>query len=547
MLDQVVFDTSEICYQLGIKKAVLCPGSRNAPLITSFACHPNFFCYSLIDERSAAYFALGLALQSNEPVVVCCTSGSALLNIASAAAEAFYQEVPIVILSADRPPEWIDQGDGQSMRQNGVLDNHLKGGFQLPVEKNTRNGRWEYFRKIKESVLTSCRVPRGPVHLNIPFREPFYPDPGQDLSFSKIKVFNPNPSYSAHENLLDIYNHKKILLVVGQCHSPLQNLVASAEKKHIPIISEVIANCVTTIKHHDPLLWNKSQWATLSPDLIITVGKALVSKNLKLFLRASNAKHWHLESTGRARDVFQKQVVNLETPLDSFIGFLNTLNNQDPNYFESWKQISDDAESKILNWANSASFSEVKAFYKVVKRIPSKSNVHLANSMPIRYANLMKVTKKLHFYSNRGVSGIDGSNSTAVGISLADPNTRNYLLSGDLSLLYDRNAFLHNHDYHNLKIVVFNNHGGGIFDIIPGPQHIKSQYRKAFIQTTHDRNFKNYAEEFGISYFLADDESSLKKGLDLFFMEKQCTLLEIQTKQFLNTQQFNSFKTIFTN
>ncbi len=553
-MHQVVFDTSEICNLKGVKHAVFSPGSRNAALSVSFHRNKKIQKYVIVDERSAGFIALGLSQQTHSPVVLCCTSGTALLNYAPAIAEAFYQEIPLVILSADRPPEWIDQWDGQTIRQQNVFANHTKAFYQLPVDLDHPDAQWEYQRKLNEAIDMATTGTAGPVHVNIPFREPFYPKKGEKLSFSKgLKISREIPGHATKLQIDSLFSDwsskKKKIIVLGQGWpkketSKLLNMLQS--NQHVPVISDIISNGIdldTTIVHQDLFLQNKQKWRELEPDLILTIGKSIISKNLKLFLRESKPVEWHLSESYQTANPFKTQKNFVIGDIDEVLKRLEKSGAQDPAYEEKWTKA-DQNGAEIIGNLDSLPYSEFSAFYDVMKVLPNQIDLHLGNSMPVRYANFIGLNNKLgiNVFCNRGTSGIDGTNGTAVGHALNNSRLV-VLMTGDLSFLYDRNAFFHEYDLSNLRIIVFNNFGGGIFDLIKGPSDLKEIEKEEHFITPHNKDLKIVADDIGFSYAKANDDITLELALTTFFDQSpKPKILEIQTDLKTNRKVYFEIK-----
>ena len=551
-MDQPTFDTSEICYQQGVRHAVFSPGSRNAPLSISFHRNKKIETRVILDERSAGFIALGIAQQTNRPVVLCCTSGTALLNYGPAIAEAFFQRIPLIVLSADRPPEWIDQWDGQTIRQNNPFSNHVRGYFELPVDRSHKDAQWEYKRKLSSAVLIAKRQ-KGPVHVNIPFREPFYPTAFEEWKFSDISPlkrhqpsqnFEISPEWQSQWN-----NYTRKLIVIGQHdfdEELIDILTVLSKDQHIPIVNEITGNghaIKDVICHHDLFLINTSTHDELSPDLVITIGLSTLSKNLKRLIRSSEAAHWHVDiSDDLPGDTFKilSQIIQSE-PSDFFTQFLGQKGQ--PEIFKAaWKKQQRKTEL-LLDTLTNSKYAEFSAFHRLIKDLPNHSIIHLSNSMPVRFANFLSQFKAgVHIYCNRGTSGIDGTNSTAVGHALSTEK-QVILITGDLSFLYDRNAFLHEYDLSNLRVVVFNNFGGGIFDLIPGPSQLTITEKETHFTTPHHKDLKHSAADAGMLYFKANDEVTLELALNDFFERSDLPkLLEIQTAQKINVEVYQQIK-----
>ncbi len=541
MIHPVVYNTSEICHNLGVRHVVISPGSRNAPLTISFARNDQIKKWIIPDERSAGFIALGIAQTKKEPVVLVCTSGTAVLNYAPAIAEAYYREIPLIVLSADRPLELIDQRDGQTIRQFGVLKNHVKNSYQLPIATNQT--AQEYLNKIVEGVMQSQEVPLGPVHLNIPFNEPLYPAENQMLKFSKIDINYPRED-EAKEDLPDIESGKKILVLIGQqnpsdhTENRLTNLVEIIPVLHCPLsnlaIDEGIASTDLFIKDQNEL----------RPDILITSGLSILSKKLKNFIRkVKPAQHWHLDPAGVAVDTFGTNPSILRTTIEDVY---DNLIESDPDkaYLAEWKYLDREAFLTRVKFLDSVDYSEMYATSVILNDIPTDSILHLGNSMPVRYAEMLGVPKGVEVYCNRGTSGIDGVTSTAVGTALANPNRLNVLIIGDLSFLYDRNAFFHNYQVPNLRIVVMNNAGGGIFRLIDGPS--RQPELEEYFETRHNFSAKSTALENGVEYQEVSDKVTLAKSIKEFFTSSdKSKLVEIHTDPEVNQGIYRKFRNCF--
>ncbi|MDH5367754.1 MAG: 2-succinyl-5-enolpyruvyl-6-hydroxy-3-cyclohexene-1-carboxylic-acid synthase [Cyclobacteriaceae bacterium] len=560
---QSIFNLTEICAQHGIEHAILSPGSRCAPITLAFTRHPKITTKTISDERSAAFIALGMAQYTKKPVVLVCTSGSAAYNYAPAIAEAYYQQIPLLVLTADRPPEWIDQYDGQTIRQENIYGNHVKASFTLPVDITHNDAQWHFYRTINEAINKTSQ-PFGPVHINIPLREPFYPEEGKKIQFTNdIPVFKeelgiPSLLPSQLEKLKKDWSqfHNK-LIVIGQTDSidfPINDLT---EKYKIPVLGDIISNAhgnKTVIRHQDLFLGghNGKVHQSLQPDLLITFGKSLISKNLKLFLRKYKPKaHWHIQPFGKVADTFQSLTNIIRTTPKTFFNTIvdekdHSLMLQKQGFFyKTWNIEEQKAIQQVNEFSTNEPLNELEAYQIVMKILPSECSLHLANSMAVRYANfigLQPQQAKVKVFANRGTSGIDGSNSTAVGSTLISDKTT-VLLTGDMAFFYDRNSFWHNYDLPNLKIIVFNNHGGGIFNMIKGPSD-QSEYKEYF-ETDQKLSAKSVAQEHGFEYISCNSTKKLNIALKDLFESKITTILEIETTSEINKKVLQMFKEYF--
>ncbi len=535
---QHIYNLVAICAQKGVRKAVLCPGSRCAPLLIGIGKHPNIEIISITDERSAGFVGLGLAQQSGEPVALVCTSGTAALNFASAVTEAFYQNVPLIILTADRPPEWIDQWDGQTIHQERVYEPHVKGSFVFDEENQS---------VAEEALNLAMTEARGPVHLNIPIREPFYPDSLDDIVFaarpknsqrkSRIeKIINDKD----WQDLQDVLNTAQKVLILGGQSEPNAEIVGLLNRIDIPIVGDIISNLHpvrNVIKSADFIL--KKDDKNLQPNLLITFGRSVISKNLKLYLRKYRPKaHWHI-GLGMVGNSFQSLTKTIRvSPEYFFEEWLKreiTFSNQN-GYYSILTEAQTKVDSVLRSKLNESDFNYFSAVWKIMEAMPENGVLHLGNSMPVRIANFIGLTPpNVDVWSNRGTSGIDGTVSTAVGHALANPKRTHTLIVGDLAFFYDRNGLWLNHEFpKKLRIVVLNDGGGGIFNIIPGPSN-QGELKELFI-TPHNRTAELTAKEFGLDYRSVSSMEALKASLGSF--EKG--IMEIFTDMVTNTNFLKS-------
>ena len=528
---QHIYDLVGICAQFGVENAVVCPGSRCAPLLIGFGKHPDIETISINDERSAGFVGLGLAQQSGKPVVLACTSGTAALNFAPAVTEAFYQNVPLIVLTADRPPEWIDQWDGQTIHQEKIYEPHLKGSFNYN-ENNVKIG--------VEALTLALDEAAGPVHLNIPIREPFYPESLNDVVLNTetqrtqrktIKSVSEE-IYKEFESILD--STVKVMVLGGQLE-PNQELVILLNQLNVPIVGDVISNLhgVNDVIYSGDLLFKYAD-KSLSPDFLITFGRSVISKNQKLFLRKHQPKvHWHI-GEGMAGDPFQSLTNIIESDpivfLKRWVELTTEIGRHGEIYNLKLSKAQNETNKRFGKLLDKTEFNYFSAVRNVLKQLPKNSVLHLGNSMPVRIANFVGVKDStVDVWCNRGTSGIDGIVSTAVGHALAEPKRKHTLIVGDLSFFYDRNGLWLNHKFPtNLQIVILNDSGGGIFNMIPGPS--SQGVLTELFTTPHHRTAEITAKEFDLAYSTA---SSLEEIHDL-----ESGILEIFTEMKTNTETF---------
>ncbi|MCE7053617.1 2-succinyl-5-enolpyruvyl-6-hydroxy-3-cyclohexene-1-carboxylic-acid synthase [Algoriphagus sp. AGSA1] len=552
MILQSVVDLVAICAKKGIQNAILSPGSRCAPLTLAFARHPRIHTRTISDERSAAFIALGMAQQMEEPVVLICTSGSAALNYYPAVAEAFFQQIPLLILTADRPAEWIDQYDGQTIFQQEVYGKHVKKSFQLPDSDTFSDQSWHSSRIVNEAINLATQFPAGPVHINIPLREPFYPEKGEAFDFpEKPKVFNlvKSKTLPTEESLIKLKSRlevvQKILIVPGQQrpNTQIQGILDQLSKnQNAVIVTDTISNLQSdqTISSHDHWLGNPEISETLQPDLVISFGKSVISKSLKLFLRKTQASHWHILEDGNAKDTYQRLTRNIESEPLFFLNWLNeNLGNQNSKYYQTWHSLEKTVSANLTQILQREAFGEYAALANCLGKTPLLSKIHVANSMPVRYLNLLG-KRNQEVICNRGTSGIDGSNSTAVGCTFTTKEIVT-LITGDMAFFYDRNAFWHNYTMPNLRVILLNNHAGGIFRLIDGPA--KQPELEEFFETKQKLSAQHLATEFGFFYSKAVNHEELEASLIDFYSDSlHPKILEIETSSPKNAEILKEVK-----
>lgn len=563
---QPIYDIAELCARKGLEHAVLCPGSRCAPLTLAFTRHDKITSRTISDERSAGFIALGMAQQSGIPTIMVCTSGTAAYNFAPAVAEAYFSNTPLIVFTADRPAEWIAQHDGQTIYQSELFGKHIKKSFTLPQDYENSDSRWAINRIVNEAINLSQQEPKGPVHINAPFREPLYPEGKEKLIFSKnvriVEDVLPNSAIRS-EHLLPLKKEwskfNKILIVAGQ-HEYDNALIASLNnfllQQAIPVVGDIISNLNSLdqfVRHADVFLGQAPDDVkkSLRPDLLITFGKSVVSKSLKLFLRNNPAKaHWHIQTAGAVADPFQSITQVIHTTPALFFELMRGLektkafeNQKQNNYQNLWEVEERRASRNIKEFFPRDEFGELELVHEVFKQLPVLCNLHIANSMSVRYANIIGLNdqkKNINVFSNRGTSGIDGCTSTAVGHSLIN-ELPNVLITGDLAFFYDRNAFWHNYPLPNLRVVVLNNHGGIIFNMIDGPGALP-EADEYFITKQH-LTAKKLCDEFDFDYLKLDNKRKLKNTLqDFFTFDGRTKILELESSIDLNKRIFDALK-----
>ena len=545
---------------------VISPGSRNVPLAIGFASNEKFSCYSIVDERSAAFFALGLSQKSKKPTILLCTSGSALLNYYPAVAEGYYSEIPLIILSADRPKYKINIGDGQTIDQSEVFKKNILYSDTLSqdcihateeiIKSNSQNiidQKYDSLKleKLQKSIQASNEKMIGkvfglsinkmqPVHLNVPMEEPLYDfinTPSIKIKTvrkkNKVKVFeNFNKYYN------QIYKEKKILILIGVSDYDIlsEKSISKINSFHsIVVLKEHTSNVFDDnfISNIDRLIGpielqsnSDSLFEDLSPDLIISLGGMIISKKIKSFLRNyKSRKHFHI-GNNISKDSFYSGVDHLEISPNKFFENID-LKKIDSNYHNIWQDIYRSKLELHNRYMRVANFSDLKVFELLANWIPKNYGIQAANSTPVRYFQLFDLKNKNHMFANRGTSGIDGSTSTAIGSSV-NSDSPVVLITGDLSFFYDINALWNKHIPPSFRIIIINNGGGGIFKILAGFK--QNNIFSEFIETKHNLSARSIAKMFNLNYSRVSTKFGLNLSLRTFFKNsKKPKILEIKT------------------
>lgn len=545
---QGIKNLPEICIQHGIRKVVIAPGSRNVPLILAFTAHPKLNCLSITDERSAAYFALGIAQQSGEAVALICTSGTAVLNFAPAIAEAYYQNIPLVVFTADRPAELIDQADGQTIRQSNIYQNYCKASFELPVETVHIEDLTYLDKTTSQAIDTALSSPCGPVHINVPMREPVYvalPETHSNpkiIRTAKTEVTISEDSLKEFQTAWKKYNKK--LLIIGilpknKKINKLANLLANEPD------TVVIAENLSNIYGEKIITTPEALFASLkeadkkdfTPDLLITIGHSVICKQLKLFLRTHKPQaHWQLDSSLPYVDTYQSLQSIIPFSAWDFLPSM-PLGNKG-SFAKLYQQQQDKISSPCINFLENVPYSDWMVVRKLLKTLPTDVDLQLANSTAVRITQLFPTKESISYFCNRGTSGIDGSLSTAVGAAYITQKPT-YFLTGDLSFIYDSNGLWNKYLPNNLKIIILNNNGGNIFRIIGNSE--LTENCEEFLTTPHQIDIKALAKAYGVNYIQCINEEKLNTGLRELYESKVCTIMEVMTKPEVNTKLYKAF------
>ena len=561
------------CLKFDFFDVVISPGSRNVPLAIGFASNKKFKCYSIVDERSAAFFALGLSQKSKKPTILICTSGSALLNYYPAVAEAYNSEIPLIILSADRPEYKINIGDGQTINQSNVFEKNIlysnslkqdcshateeiiKSNLQKIVNDKADYSKIEKLQKsiqknneeIIEIAFNLSINKMQPVHLNVPMEEPLYEfNDSPSISVKVKKKTEKNLSLTDLDNFYkEINKASKIMILIGVSDG---NILSKKSIQKINSCSSIIV-----MKEHTSNVFNESfisnidrligpielqsnsdsVFDELSPEIVISLGGMIVSKKIKSFLRNYKPrKHFHI-GNNISKDSFYSGVEHINTTANKFFENID-LNKSDSKYFEKWNQLDYSKLDLHNRYMKVINFSDLKVFEILTNWIPKKYNIQVANSTPIRYFQLFDLKNKNMMFANRGTSGIDGSTSTAIGSSVQNDSPV-LLVTGDLSFFYDVNALWNKHIPKNFRIIIINNSGGGIFKILPGFK--ENNLFSEFIETQHNLSARLIAKMFNFNYTRVSTKFGLNLYLRTFFKNsKKPKILEIKTSSVKSTK-----------
>lgn len=518
---------TSLLLEYGVSDAVVCPGSRNAPIVHNLSVCEAIRCRPVTDERSAAFYALGLTIATRRPTVVCVTSGSALLNVMPAVAEAAYQHVPLVVISADRPQQWIDQLDGQTIPQSDALGRFVRKAVQLPEPHNDEE-RWLCRRLVNEAMhLATCRQ-GTPVHINVPISEPLFEfDTEQLPQLSRFNNIKRAAIKDASMDMPDAFHKaKRPMIVIGQlAHGTVSHeTIRSLSEKYV-VMSEPLSNpSYMTIHFDEAIRYIVSDNSSINddeddktayyPDYVIYVGDTLVSKPARRFLR--NAKAPSCLITPDAADIHDPLMTLtdiVECDTDSINALLASLcdapdNDERCRFHDRWQSFLDAYAAHADAYAPEYSqMATVKYFEEQLADLDIDICVHYANSSAVRLACIYA---QHYVWCNRGVNGIEGSLSTAAGFSLAT-HDMTVCVIGDLSFFYDQNALWNSNLRGNLRIILLNNRGGGIFRQLPGLSD--SPAADDLVMASHENTAQGICTQNDIGYMSAKNMNEMQIGI----------------------------------
>lgn len=524
-----------VLQQAGLQHLVISPGSRNAPIAIHFS-ESDFLCYSIVDERAAGFVALGMAKSTQKPVALSCTSGSAAVNYYPAIVEAFYQNVPLLVLTADRPEDLVDHFDGQTIRQKDLFRQHAYGSFQLKEEDD------EYNLQVVQQAYETCLAKSGPVHINIPLSEPLYEFVNTLPDFPKL-VFKKQEEepFELPSRMIATWNtSQRILILLGTLapSKELNLLLEQLAKNHtVVVLTENNSNQYHAkfFNHIDRYIFDftPEDFKHYAPDLLISVGQNVVSKKVKQFLRkAQPQNHWHIDPYWQPDTYFALTEAVAVAHEDFFIALVKKVKLEPRPYYNLWQNLREKKDNQHEDFIQNIAYSDLHVFKALEGKIPERYKIHCSNSSTIRYAQLFEFSKNHEVYCNRGTSGIDGCTSTAMGFAMmAEAPT--LLITGDLAFFYDINGLWNKYIPPYTRIIIINNGEGNIFRIIPGPS--KANALEDYIATKHQKNAVDLAKHFNFDYVSVSRGDELYRVLESFFNPTtKPKILEIHTENCKN-------------
>lgn len=547
----------ETLNHLGLTTAVICPGSRSSPLAVAFAAHPEIEAIPILDERSAAFFALGVGKHSGFPAAIVCTSGTAGANIYPAVIEAKESGVPLLVLTADRPPELRNCHAGQAIDQQKLYGNYPNWQTELALPAKDI----EMLRYLRQTVIQAVRRSRFPtpgvVHLNVPFRDPLAPLREPNLSdiqpqlegfFAGIEPDRPS-SISISHPLFKQWQTCQSGIIIAGVAQPLnpqpycQAIAQLSQGLGWPVLAEGLSPVRNyadlnpyLISTYDSILRNPALAEKLAPEMVIQLGTLPTSKELRTWLETTQPLHWIIDPSADNFDPLHGKTTHLHLSIEQLSLNLPPVKQEHlPPYLHHWLSAEIRVRQAIdATLAQTDSLFEGKAAWLLSQSLPPKTPLIISNSMPIRdvEAFWQPGNRRIRPFCNRGANGIDGTLSTALGIAYRQNSS--VLLTGDLALLHDTNGFLiRNQFVGHLTIIVINNNGGGIFEMLP-----ISQFEPPFEQyfaTPQEIDFAQLCATYGVEYQQVTDWQQLKDLLNP--LPKQgIRVLEIPTNRRADTQ-----------
>lgn len=513
-----------------IKHLVLSAGTRHTPFVFSVEQDPFFTCYSIVDERSAGFFGLGLIQQLGEPVAIACTSGTAVSNYLTAVSEAFYQQLPLVVITADRNYMYKYQQEEQMVPQTEIFKGVCKREVTLPIVANERDF-WYCQRLVNEALLETQHKDKGPVHINYPVEndnpEPqviFHYDTQNLPEVKKIERLTLEDNDETWKKWTESFKNKKIFIAYGQ-YRPLNDKEIQVINNFCQKFDCIIAtDCLSNLKCNksiDTYILDKAlqpgEKETLAPDILITMNANNISQMRFAFKnKMKSIRHVHVSAEGEICDPFKCLPDLIECKAQKFFEKFSEFGDENAtsNYFNIWNNELKRAFEKNDPATVKLNYSSVYAIQQVVNEIPENSILHIANSNSIRLASYFTSTKDIPIYCNRGTNGIDGSMSSFMG-NAAVSGKLSFLLIGDLSFFYDMNALWNRYVNKNIRILLTNNSGGGIFHAMP--VLTKHETLNRHISASHNTSAKGWVESRGFEYLCAHNKEEFDVNIEKFF------------------------------
>jgi 2-succinyl-5-enolpyruvyl-6-hydroxy-3-cyclohexene-1-carboxylate synthase len=520
-------------YKLGLEHVVFSPGSRSAPLVKEFAAYCDIKMHVHFDERCAGFIALGIAQQTRKTVAIFCTSGTAVLNLAPAICEAYYQKIPLLIITADRPESAIGKGENQVIVQKEIFKNYIKHSYNFNESETNVN-------EVAKAFLNTININLGPVHINLPLSEPLYESTENEQDANIVFDVNPSPKVDKTTALSlqeQWDNAQRRMIICGMdsyCKRKNELLeVVNSDSKTI-ILKESCSNITihNTVENIDgAIAMIGEHQEAYKPDLVITLGKQIISKSIRKFLNSStDFDHIHISIEGEKWDIFSHLSQVIECSDNDFLNIIKgTCKDSGSTWKAGWLALQQKYNDyRDVQLASEASMVDGQVFHAIAELLKENTIIQWGNSTPIRYSSLFNFSSEVSHFANRGTSGIDGCLSTAVGTAIANPDMEILSIIGDISFFYDSNALFINPLPKNLKVIIINNSGGNIFRVIDGEkdEHLMQNYFEA----AHNCNASNIAQMHQILYYNVSEKKILVKTLEDFLLLKdKCAILECTT------------------
>ena len=510
----------------GLEHVVISPGSRNAPLTIAFDSHPKIKTHVVVDERSAAHVALGLSLETGIPAAVICTSGTAALNHGPAIAEAFHHRIPLISITADRPTSVIERGHGQSLFQAGLFGKNCK--HSVVIDELELSDEAIIVETAKAFNIASKGTS---VHIYVPFDEPLY---GLEKCSENLNLIQPSKSTEQKIEIPEELcgKNSKILLVAGS----LTFYKRRKTSTELPGICERFSGISgPAIVHSADMLMAQNGGTLhgeLAPDIVITIGTPTLSKSFRNFLISHKPKHYHVGDSGKGWDTWGELVNTIDVDFSAWLEAFENAQTIDTEFIAAWAKLEKSAKTDGLPW------SDIAAFDEVLNSIPENARVHLSNSTSARYVQMVESTQNKAIHCNRGVAGIDGCTSTAVGNAIGSKNPV-VLVTGDVAFQYDLNGLATVEEVPgNLRVVVINNGGGEIFRWLEGPESLGLVDK--YFETRPRTTVKSAAEYCGLNYFCARNQDETQKAMEEMMRNDAASILEVVTDGLKSTEVYKT-------